>query len=487
MAAFNANCCNKVMAFALAVAAATFCCLLLLLNHNSWVHRPTQITYGNYPATIFCSLGSGSEPDGVYGDGNGAAEASTVLDTTPITALAPVVDLMHESGIIPESTWAGPMFSQSDAQVHVQCHLDWFQQRFSKSAIMSPLVSRKHDPDLLPSLAAIWNFQICGVQLPMRHTPPPEGIRMVSGNLGTGLGSRFNSYAACLQWGGSMGIPCVAESDGWQMIPDHKHCPQQSIECFGWSTHEASVTRMSAVILGSTHRCTPQNSCEPITWKHAGKIHLTTYAPSRSTYYNNALAHFFIFQAPAGTIISRYVNMFRKIWDIDNPLSRPLVCVHIRHSDKVTLESEWKGFEPFLVGTLRYSPKSVIITSEWQNATVYFEEQSRLHDFKLFRTYDDRVDAEVQKLVRGELHIDINSHVLGAMVNLYLSMHCDAFVGTYSSNWTRLILKMHSILYGSVPPHTSADEWSHDGWVPNLPAEVKAASSTINHRGMGSM
>eukprot|EP00736_Rhodelphis_marinus_P007415 Rmarinus@m.7320 len=167
-------------------------------------------------------------------------------------------------------------------------------------------------------------------------------------------------------------------------------------------------------------------------------------------------------------------------WVRENALTgtfeHPILGMHVRHGDK------WK--EAPLINTARFLAKAVqfrhqfgvnriFISTEDGSVIRELEALRDIHGFELVYTNNyPRPNINIQEgLLNGKL--DGEAEALNALANLYIMMHCDYFIGTFSSNWSRLVLRMMYAHYGFLPPHSSLDRWHWDSFSPGLPGDWK--------------
>ena len=147
----------------------------------------------------------------------------------------------------------------------------------------------------------------------------------------------------------------------------------------------------------------------------------------------------------------------------------PYVAMHVRHGDKATeTKNATFGLSAYLDVMRARLPhvRNVWLMTE-DDAVI--EETRRHPDMSFFFTNTSRTNqAEWGQSERRTDETSFNS-----LVNLYLAADADAFIGTLSSNWGRLVVMLGWGKYGRPPPCFSLHgTWAHYGWAGCFKAHV---------------
>ena len=118
------------------------------------------------------------------------------------------------------------------------------------------------------------------------------------------------------------------------------------------------------------------------------------------------------------------------------------------------------------IAVAHFNPRSqlrVLIVTE--DANVIRELTQNYPDIKWLYTTGHRRqhdDSKIADRISSGLTSG-HTEMMVAMINLFISVHdCDAFVGTFSSNWSRLMFELMTAQRQSPPPHKSLDK----AWYP---------------------
>lgn len=313
--------------------------------------------------------------------------------------------------------------------------------------------------------------------------------------VGTGIGSRFNVIAQ--GFGEALMTRHIAgylKHDWFFITKNSEDCEEGTLNCY----LRPSFLQPHMINSTKTHLTTPaEQECKKIRCSRRMKrneccsygydtIEHAHYAPSKYSNFTkfqwNSLLHFWAFQ-PNDKVMQE-VEFYRQKFGWNNTEER-IIGVHVRHGgqelfffllfqnltkqflDK-SIESRTFPFSSYIKAIETYANQyntfNLFISTEDDQVLVaaqsYFSQKKQ--PWRIYFTEHNRTNIRVQQVSKGAVQLDVHKEMIHSLANLVLMMDVDFFVGTYSSNWSRLVLKMMYATYGYLPPFTSLDEWAHD-------------------------
>ncbi|CAL6331856.1 unnamed protein product [Bathycoccus prasinos] len=138
------------------------------------------------------------------------------------------------------------------------------------------------------------------------------------------------------------------------------------------------------------------------------------------------------------------------------------IAVHVRHGARARSSSNIE-MSDYMESVRRYpGTKRVLLITE--NQEVIKDAESNFPEYEwLYTKYprQNKFDIGVS-MSKGD--IDPSAEAFNALVNLFLSIECNFFVGRVNSTWYRLMIMLAYGKYGRMPPFDNLlEDWGHGG------------------------
>lgn len=122
------------------------------------------------------------------------------------------------------------------------------------------------------------------------------------------------------------------------------------------------------------------------------------------------------------------------------------ISIHVRHGDKgkeaaLTPDEMYLQLAPLLLDKSETLRKTIFLSTEDSQTVEYFTKAKGWNTF--FVEVDRFTEHSISPLQHAD-KIGRSGEFLNSMLNLQLALECDAWIGTMSSNWCRLIDELRS-------------------------------------------
>jgi len=145
-----------------------------------------------------------------------------------------------------------------------------------------------------------------------------------------------------------------------------------------------------------------------------------------------------------------------------HPEGSQCIAVHVRHGWRSKSSSNIK-MSDYMESVRRYSDtRRILLITEDQE--VIEDAESNFPDYDWLYTKYPRENKHDIGASMSVGEVDPTAEAFNALVNLFLSIECDYFVGRVNSTWYRLMIMLAYGKYGQMPPFDNLfEDWGHGG------------------------
>eukprot|EP00238_Polyblepharides_amylifera_P015579 CAMPEP_0196601422 /NCGR_PEP_ID=MMETSP1081-20130531/95900_1 /TAXON_ID=36882 /ORGANISM="Pyramimonas amylifera, Strain CCMP720" /LENGTH=534 /DNA_ID=CAMNT_0041927297 /DNA_START=129 /DNA_END=1730 /DNA_ORIENTATION=+ len=145
----------------------------------------------------------------------------------------------------------------------------------------------------------------------------------------------------------------------------------------------------------------------------------------------------------------------------DLGFEHPIVAMHVRHGDRAEMgqKGALMGLEKYMKEAKQIAPhvKRILIMTEDQEV---IDDTAKFPDYTFVYTKVPRLNTRIGLAIKnGEIDPKVESY--NALINLYMAVDSDYFIGGLGSSWARMILMLSYGKYNCMQPHaTLGSSWS---------------------------